>query len=120
MAVVDLGLGSDHHRAAGELAVVKSQKQAGALIEALRSVDSHREGPAIEASQRQKNRRLVADFSPSAEAPRAQRGDVRRKSHAQQVDEINDTGAVTQTHHVAGTAPMGQQRLDRVFHAAIS
>src|SRR6266566_3708898 len=100
-AVIDLCLRSDHHRAAGELAVAKSQEQAAALVEILCAVDSHWEGASVKACESQKDRGLVADLSPCAEPSGAQRSDVRRKTHAQQINEMNHTGAVAQSHHVA-------------------
>jgi hypothetical protein len=79
-------LGSDHHRAAGELAVVKVRNRQLRSSKP-RPVDSDREGPRLETSERQKNRRLVADFSPSAAARAAWRNPD-AEIHAQQVDEM--------------------------------
>src|SRR5260370_42607473 len=55
-AVVDLGVGSNHHCAPSELAVVKSQEQAASVVEALRAVDSNRKRATVESSQSQNDR----------------------------------------------------------------
>ena len=59
--------------------------------------------------------------SPQAlKAPRTQSCHVRRKTHAQQVDVMDHARAMPQSHHVAGTTPLGQQRLNGVLDAAVT
>ena len=53
----------------------------------------------------------VAQFSPCAEAASAQRGHIRRETHAEQIDVMNDAVAMTQAHHVAGPAAFGEQSI---------
>jgi len=54
-AVVDSGRGGDHHRAAGELAVIERHKEAAAAIEFQVIGGSEWEWPPVESRQSQKN-----------------------------------------------------------------
>src|SRR5271167_2250949 len=89
--IVDLCLGCNHHGSAGELAVVKGQEQAWTAVDLFFSIDSQRERPAPEASQRNENGRLIAQFSPSAETSGPQGRNVSREPHSQQIDVMKNS-----------------------------
>src|ERR1700739_3868035 len=82
--IVDVGMGSDHHGAAGKFAVAESDEQAGTRIEIFFVVGAHRERAAIETGQRQENRGDVSQLSPAAEMASAHRSHVGREAHAEQ------------------------------------
>ncbi len=75
-AIVDLSLGRDHHRAAGELAVVESNEQAAPIVEVVLPLDSCRERTPIESRKRQEDRCDVSKLSPRTEAAFAKCSDI--------------------------------------------
>src|SRR5579859_6983061 len=119
-SVIDLSLGRDHHGAAGEFTVVKSQEQATAVVESSVALDSDWKGPAVETRQREKDRRQITQFSPPAETARTKCGDIRRKTDTQEVDEVKLARPVPQAQHIAGAATTGQERLDRVLNPTVA
>src|ERR1700731_800285 len=91
---VHFSMRRDHHGPAGELAVIKSEKQTAPPVEIRLSVHANRKWPPLQSCQPQKNRNDVSQLSPIMEASSTQGGHVRREPHAQQIDVVNDPSAV--------------------------
>ena len=117
---VHFSMRRDHHCPAGELAVIKSEKQTAPPVEIGLSVQANGEWPPLESCQPQKNRNDVPQLSPVMEAPSAQGGHVRREPHAQQIDVVDDPFAVPQPEHVTSLSSPRQDRLDGMFDAAVA
>src|SRR5215831_4563432 len=100
-SIVRVGRWRNHHRATRELAVVETQKKAGSAIEFAFGPSSNGKWPPLQLRQAQKNREPVAQRTGVLEAPLAQDVDIGRKSDAHQIDEIEDSVAISQSQHVA-------------------
>src|SRR5215813_1947434 len=72
LAVVYLGLGRDHHRPAGKLAVVKCQEEAATAVKFCFPFDTHGERATVEACKREKDRYDISQLTPCAEPSGAQ------------------------------------------------
>ena len=77
-------------------------------------------GPAVESSERQENRCEISEFPPCAEATEPQRGHIGRETHAQQIDVVDHTVAMSHSHDVTGPATVREKRLDRIFESAVA
>src|SRR2546430_12652321 len=75
--------------------------------------------PALHPRQADKDGCLVSQFSPTFKSPGAQRCDIRREPHTQQVDVMNNSRSMPETQNVAFTRTAGQQRFYCVFHSAV-
>src|SRR6266496_1308564 len=98
--VVGCGSGRNHHRSAGELGVIEGQKQAWAPVDVLICIRSQGKWATPETRKTEEDCCLITDLSPVAEPARAQRGNVRRKTNAQNIDVMQHAILVTQTENV--------------------
>ena len=80
--VIYLSFGGNHHRAAGEFAVVEGDEKAGTIIESFLAIDARGEWTAVESSQSQKDGGEIAQFTPVAEPASAERSNISGKTHA--------------------------------------
>src|SRR5580692_3131765 len=83
-------------------------------------IHPHWKWPSLQTGQPQEDRDHVSQFSLTAESPRSQIRNIGGKSHAQQIDVMNHSGAMVQTQHIAASASARNQRLNRVFHSLIA
>src|SRR6266849_8710299 len=100
-SVVGDGVGRDHHCAARELTIVKRQKQAAPRVKLLPIVESHRKRTPIEPRQTKKNRQQIPELPQPLKSPMPQRRYVRRKTHTQQIREVNRTVFVRESQNIA-------------------
>ncbi len=120
LTVVHLGLGRNHHGAAGELAIVKSQKQAAPPVHSFFSIHAQRKWPALEASERNEDGRLVTEFTPARKTTGSQSSNVGGEPNTQQIDVVKNAIFVRQSDHIAGLGTARQQRFDSMLYAAIA
>src|ERR1700733_5259651 len=86
--IADFGLGGDHHRSAGKLAVIKRQEETRAPVDASLLVHANRKWTPPEPGERQENRRLITNLTPPTKAPRPQSCYVGRKTHTHEIDVV--------------------------------
>src|SRR5579863_5740070 len=118
-SVVYLGLRSDHHGAAGEFAVVKGQKKTGTAVDFAVAIDAQGKRTALQASKRNKDCGLVAQFAPGTEFAGAQGSNVGGESHAEKVDEVQRAVCMDHAQNVTGVRAMREDRFDGIFDAAL-
>src|SRR6266496_2173933 len=119
-SIVHFRAGSNHHGPAGKFAVAEGQKQAGAAINLLPAIDLQGERPTPETRQANKNGGLVAKLSPAVKPASTQRCHVGGKSHAQQIDVMDDSIAVPQAQYIAGLRLAIQQGIECILYALVA
>src|SRR5580698_5200155 len=118
-AVGGIGVGSDHHVAAGEFAVVESEKQSGFTIPFCCFGKAMRKGEMLELHEAREDAEDVAEFAPTLEAAIGGFGDVGGEAEREEIEEIKFALSVTETDHVAGAVAIFFQGFKSVFEAAV-
>jgi hypothetical protein len=113
-----VGFGRDHHLAAGEFAIAKGEKQAGAAFPFARIVEAMREDSMLKPSKAGENTENVTELTPFLETAVRQFGNIRRKAEAEQIQEVDFTLRVAKADHIAGAAITVFESFDGVLDAA--
>src|SRR5277367_2642601 len=95
-----VGMRGNQHRAAGVLAVVKCKKQAAPLVPLFLVVCSYFERPAFQLHQSHKYTEQITQMPEWFEPAVRDGADVRRESHAQQVEGKNRSRRMTQPQQI--------------------
>src|ERR1700723_1646754 len=118
-AVGGIGVGSDHHVAAGEFAVVEGEEEGGVAILYFFFREAVREGEMLELHEAGEYAENVAELAPAFEAAVGGFGYVGGEAESEEIQEIEFALGVAEADHVAGAAGIFLQGRDRVFDAAL-
>src|SRR5581483_3007740 len=81
--VIGRGIRCNHHRAAGEFAVVKSEEKTGAPVDIVFAIHAQGKWSAAKTRKTNKNGSLIPRLAPAAETTGAQGRNIRGESHAE-------------------------------------
>jgi predicted amidohydrolase len=118
-AVGGVRIGRNHHRAAGKLAVVESQEEARATLDLPIVIEAVGEGAPVKWHQAREDSKEISHMTPTLELAIGKRGGVRGKAHAEEIDKVNHSLAVSHAQHIARARPAFEQRLGGELHRAL-
>src|SRR5271156_6329938 len=103
-AVRGIGVGSDHHVAAGEFAVVEGEEEGGVAIGFRFFGEAVWEGEMLELHEAREHAEDVAEFAPAFEAAVGGFSYVGGEAESEQIQEIEFALGVAEADYVAGAA----------------
>ena len=106
-----IGVRRNQHRSPRVLAVVEAEEQAAPLVPVGVVIAAQRKGAPAQLHQPQENSQQVAELAERLEAAIRERGHIRRKAEAQQIERIELAGGVFQPEQVAGASATFEKRL---------
>lgn len=106
-AIVNIGIGCDHHRTASKFAIAKGQEETASVVELLVAIYTERKWPTPEPCQADEDGQLVTEFTPATESACPHHRYVRRKSHAEKIDVVNDALVMPETEDITGPRTAG-------------